>query len=188
MGLNNLTSGNLLYIVKGKIEQIVQAGTEGAIVKENGAIVKQYNNITGHIVDFSVKDSKFAGKRDLYLKLRDNEDGGTEYTLVFGIGTGYFTSFARAVPNINIAEPVSLSFLYRKENDEVDSAIFVRQGSNFENLVERYYKADNKAAMKELPEPNKVTVKGLDVWDYTEQEDFLLNVLREQIEEEAMPF
>jgi hypothetical protein len=87
------------------------------------------------------------------------------------------------MPNINSQHPLFLGLGYDRERGR--NFLYARQG---EEKVGFHFTKENPNG---LPEPTKKTVKGKEVWDWEEQENFLYEVAMDfssKLESSDIPF
>ena len=168
MGLgNNSGSANFITIVHGKWTLRVPEGTEGASsrVLEKGpnagtAINELYfDYIDGELVGGEFKTGQYG--TDLCLNLRDDKD----YTVQIPLESGFFSNFAKACPNIDPTQKLFLGLGKDKEKDRF--FLYLKQGGD---TVHSAFTKDNPNGM---PPPVKKSVKGVEKWDFEDQENFL---------------
>ena len=191
MGLTNSEASNskIVTIVKGKFtirlmddtdhpnaveREITMGGNAGKIVKE-----LQCTGIEGTIERCYVDESDYGA--NLITELIDDE--GARFKLQIALDSQFFGQYAKRMPNIDTAKPLFLGLGYDRERGR--NFLYARQG---EDKVSMAYTKDNPNG---LPEPTKKTVKGKEVWDWEEQENFLYEVAMDfssKLESSDVPF
>lgn len=176
MGLTNgaTTSSKIVTIVKGKftirlpegsddpnaIERTLEKGVNaGKVVKE-----LQYTGIEGTIETCHVEESEYG--TNFVTELIDDE--GSRFKLQMPLDSQFFGQYAKRMPNIDTSKPLFLGLGYDKERGR--NFLYARQDGV---KVSMAYTKENPNG---LPEPTKKTVKGKEVWDWEEQENFLYEV------------
>lgn len=176
MGLTNGTSNNskIVTIVKGKftirlpegadepnaVERTLEKGANaGKVVKE-----LQYTGIEGTIERCYVDESEYGA--NFITELVDDENA--RFKLQIPLDSQFFGQYAKRMPNIDTTQPLFLGLGYDRERER--NFLYARQG---EDKVGMAYTKENPNG---LPEPTKKTVKGKEVWDWEEQENFLYEV------------
>lgn len=190
MGLTNGTSNSkIVTIVKGKftirlsddsdnpsaVERTLEKGVNaGKVVKE-----LQYTGIEGTIETCYVDESEYGA--NFITDLIDDE--GSKFKLQIPLDSQFFGQYAKRMPNINTAKPLFLGLGYDKERGR--NFLYARQD---DVKISMAYTKDNPNG---LPEPTKKTVKGKEVWDWEEQENFLYEVAMDfssRLETSDIPF
>ena len=191
MGLTNSETSNskIVTIVKGKftirlpddsdnpeaVERELTMGVNaGKIVKE-----LQYSGIEGTILGCYVDESDYGA--NLITELVDEE--GSRYKLQIPLDSQFFGQYAKRMPNIDLTKELFLGLGYDRERGR--NFLYARQGD--ENVSMAYTKENPNG----LPEPTKKTVKGKEVWDFEEQENFLYEVAMDfstKVQSSDVPF
>jgi len=191
MGLTNSETSNskIVTIVKGKftIRLPDDSNNPKAVEREltmgvnAGKIVKelQYTGIEGSIERCYVDESDYGA--NLITELVDEE--GSRFKLQIPLDSQFFGQYAKRMPNIDTSKPLFLGLGYDRERGR--NFLYARQG---DEKVSMAYTKDNPNG---LPEPTKKTVKGKEVWDFEEQENFLYEVAMDfstKLESSDVPF
>jgi hypothetical protein len=191
MGLTNSEASNskIVTIVKGKFTIRLMDDTDhpNAVEREitmgvnAGKIVKelQYTGIEGTIERCYVDESDYGA--NLITELIDDE--GARFKLQIALDSQFFGQYAKRMPNIDTAKPLFLGIGYDRERGR--NFLYARQDGE---KVSMAYTKDNPNG---LPEPTKKTVKGKEVWDWEEQENFLYEVamnFSSKLETSDVPF
>lgn len=191
MGLTNNETSNskIVTIVKGKftIRLPDDSNNPKAVEREltmgvnAGKIVKelQYTGIEGSIERCYVDESDYGA--NLITELVDEE--GSRFKLQIPLDSQFFGQYAKRMPNIDTSKPLFLGLGYDRERGR--NFLYARQG---DEKVSMAYTKDNPNG---LPEPIKKTVKGKEVWDFEEQENFLYEVAMDfsiKLESSDVPF
>ena len=191
MGLTNTSSNasKIVTIVRGKftlrladdsdnpkaVERTLEKGANaGKVVKE-----LHYTGIEGNITSCYVDESDFGA--NFITELVDDEDA--RFKLQIPLDSQFFGQYAKRMPNIDISKPLFLGLGYDKEHNR--NFLFARQNG------EKVSMAFTKDNLNGMPEPNKKTVKGKEVWDWEEQENFLYEVAVDfcsKLESQDIPF
>jgi len=191
MGLTNSETSNskIVTIVKGKftirlpddsdnpkaVERELTMGVNaGKIVKE-----LQYTGIEGSIERCYVDESEYGV--NYMTELVDDES--SRFKLQIPLDSQFFGQYAKRMPNIDTSKPLFLGLGYDRERGR--NFLYARQG---DEKVSMAYTKDNPNG---LPEPTKKTVKGKEVWDFEEQENFLYEVAMDfstKLESSDVPF
>ena len=170
MGLGNNSGGNkkFITIVGGKWTARVPEGTEGATerVLEKGPNAGKpiyelyYSYVDGNIVGGEIKQGNFG--TDICLDL---EDDGVVYTVQIPLESGYFSQFAKAVPNIDPTKKLFIGLGLDKERNK--PFLYMKQDGQ---TVHSAFTKDNPNG---CPPPIKKEVMGKTKWDFEDQENFL---------------
>lgn len=181
----NTPSVTYLQIRGGKIVRPVKEPTEKSVSRENKAkkIVHEefYDNITGVITAVETKQSEYG--KFWVVKLDVN---GKKYNVEFNYSGGYASTFLKALPNIDLTLPVTIIPNQQIVDEKTKAVIFLNQGGK---AIKHFFTKDNPNGMPSL---KKTKHKGVEVWDDTEQMDFLEAYVQKlfhggKVEEEA-PF
>ncbi len=191
MGLTNSETSNskIVTIVKGKftIRLPDDSNNPKAVEREltmgvnAGKIVKelQYTGIEGSIERCYVDESEYGV--NYMTELVDDES--SRFKLQIPLDSQFFGQYAKRMPNIDTSKPLFLGLGYDRERGR--NFLYARQG---DEKVSMAYTKDNPNG---LPEPTKKTVKGKEVWDFEEQENFLYEVAMDfstKLESSDVPF
>ena len=191
MGLTNNETSNskIVTIVKGKftIRLPDDSNNPKAVEREltmgvnAGKIVKelQYTGIEGSIERCYVDESEYGV--NYMTELVDDES--SRFKLQIPLDSQFFGQYAKRMPNIDTSKPLFLGLGYDRERGR--NFLYARQG---DEKVSMAYTKDNPNG---LPEPTKKTVKGKEVWDFEEQENFLYEVAMDfstKLESSDVPF
>lgn len=168
---------DVAFVKKGQIYVSCEPGTKGA-VENNGKFYLPADELEGCVVKIEVKPNKKNDKYApvVYLHIAD-EKGENVGLFLFSYGSGYFSSFAKAAPNINFAHPVSITAIYSEDDGKKSSSLLIKQGGSYAKWA--YVKDD----MKDCP-PAVKDAKGN--WDFSDQNAWLGKKLKEQIESQAV--
>jgi len=191
MGLTNTSSvtSKIVTIVNGKFTIRLMDDTDHPKAVEReltkgvnaGKIVKElhYTGLEGTIDKCYVDESGYGA--NFVTELVDDED--SRFKLQMALDSKFFGEYAKRMPNIDVSKPLFLGLGYDKENGR--SFLYARQN---DEKVPMAYTKDNPNG---LPQPTKKTVKGKEVWDWEEQENFLYEVavdFASKLETSDIPF
>ncbi len=178
MGLNKQTNTkNAVYCFQGKM---ITAATEksSTTIEKNGKLYETYNSLTGKITGVNVVEG-YEGSKDLVVSI--TEDGET-YNLQFGVNSGYFRSFSRMFPNVDTLKDLEIFCTFKDEDGKSKSGIVIQQDGVW---VRRFYTYEN---MGNCPVAIPVEVNGSTTYDYTEQNNFLIESIISKFAKEKLPF
>jgi hypothetical protein len=131
---------------------------------------EKYDFVEGIITSINTKENDY-GKFWL-IGLSDN---GENYQIQFNYSGGTASAFLKILPNIDLKRPVKIQPSQKIENDKKKSSLFISQGGN---TLKWFWNKDNTG---ELPQIEKIKVKGKEVWDDSKQMEFLENYVRSEI-------
>ncbi len=178
MGLSN-TSGGITYLNM----------KQGKFARKNAnGDIELFDSVSGVIKDVRFEDDEYQGSkfRKLLLTL---EDAGTKYLVQVRTDSGYFRGLTNSIANADVSQEVKLIANSKTgDNGKPQTTIFVNQNGK---ALKWKWSKDNQG---ELPELEKVKVKGQYVYDNSKQleffEKFWTNIVKTEkpaIEEDA-PF
>jgi hypothetical protein len=178
MGLSN-TSGGITYLNM----------KQGKFARKNAnGDIELFDSVSGVIKDVRFEDDEYQGSkfRKLLLTL---EDAGTKYLVQVRTDSGYFRGLTNSIANADVSQEVKLIANSKTgDNGKPQTTIFVNQNGK---ALKWKWSKDNQG---ELPELEKVKVKGQYVYDNSKQleffEKFWTNIIKTEkptIEEDA-PF
>lgn len=191
MGLTNSSSNSskIVTIVRGKFTIRLPEGSDDPNAVERtlekgvnaGKVVKelQYTGIEGKIIRCYTDESEYGS--NYITELEDDE--GSRFKLQIPVDNIFFSQYAKRMPNIDTEKPLFLGIGYDRESDR--NFLFARQNGE---KVPMAYTKDNQNGM---PQPTKKTVKGKEIWDWEEQENFLYEVAMDfsgKLETNDVPF
>ena len=191
MGLTNATTNNskIVTIVKGKFTIRLPEGADDPNAVERtlekganaGKVVQelQYTGIEGTIERCYVDESEYGA--NFITELIDDENA--RFKLQIPLDSQFFGQYAKRMPNIDVSKPLFLGLGYDRERER--NFLYAKQG---DEKVGMAFTKDNPNG---LPEPTKKTVKGKEVWDWEEQENFLYEVAMDfsaKLETADVPF
>lgn len=182
MGLtsNNYVPRTFLGISdEGKIVQRCKEAGEGVITRTNkkGTTVheRQFDALSGRLVSASVKSTDFD---NIHIEKGQwvfvIEDGGREYTLSLPYSSGYAKQLVNclcAADSFNDIEIKPYKFIPKGES-KTKQGVVVRSGGE---------KLSWKFSLDDMPKMEKKKIKGQEVFDDSEQLEFLENAMREHV-------
>jgi hypothetical protein len=180
MGLEKASGRkNFLSIADGKLVLQHQNPIEGTTVErinKNGRTVHEefFTSITAHITAVQSEETTFGKVWEVELK----DENGETYLLSFNYSSRYTNNFFRALPNVNLEQPVKLSPWSMK--DKQDASKKVIGLSLYQEAcggkVPFAFDKENPGAM---PEMKQTKLKGKTVWDDSDQLEFFENMAKE---------
>jgi hypothetical protein len=176
MALENFSSGKkFLSIADGKLVQTfkeAQPGTKERINKNSKVVHEMhYDAIVGEIIAIGKKENDYG----IFLTV-DIKDGADIYQISTQFSGRYSSSFLKALPNIDLANPVRLlpwSMVDKNDASRKITGITLYQNDgNGWVKIAPYYTKENPNG---LPEMVKIKVKGKETWDDSAMMDFLFD-------------
>ena len=191
MGLTNTSNrtSKIVTIVRGRFTIRLPEGADDPNAVERtlekganaGKVIKelQYTGIEGLIKSSYFEDSNFG--TNFVTELEDDE--GARFKLQISFKSQFFSQYAKRMPNIDKSKPLFLGIGYDRERERH----FLYAKQNGDKVLMNFTKENPNG----MPPPIKKTVKGKEVWDWEEQENFLYEVAMDFSGEESkedMPF
>ena len=192
MGLqSNQGSGVFLSISNGKLVRQFKQATDHSVSRVNkaGKEVHEefYDSLIGQIKDIKTKESEYGKFWVLTVT-----DGTINYFLEMKYSSGYSVSFLKALPNVDLKKPVTLSPKLYIDGDKKSSVLFLNQNGA---AIKHFFTKDNPNGMPQL---EKIKVKGIETWDDTKRMEFLEDYVKThilskisslpEVNEEEVPF
>lgn len=163
----------------GKLAKKATAETEGAVKNiynagkpdEKTVYQLEYKAIKGMITGMYYNKHEQYGE-SLNVIIDD------EYALQLKVGSRYYYSFVKTLPNLDFAQPVTFN-PWRKEKPDgkISAALYLNQGGG-KDSVKWYFTQETPNGM---PEMKKVTFKGEEKWDDTDMQVFCKKFVEEKI-------
>lgn len=175
MGLSNKTASKQTFvtIVGGRFTVRLQDGDNNPDAVERvlekgqnaGKTVRelQFTHLDGIIQSGEMHRSDFG--TDFTLNMVDGEEA---FKLQIPLDSQYFGQVAKRLPNLDPTKRVVFGLGYDKERQK--NFLFIQQDGS---SIHMNFTKDNPNGM---PPPVKKTVKGVEKWDFEEQENFLYDV------------
>lgn len=177
MGLSNTTGGITYLNLK-----------EGKFARKNAnGDIELFDAVDGLITGIEFQDDEYNGTKFRKLKLT-LEDESQKYLVQVRTDSGYYRGLTNSIANADINQPVKLIASSKLgDNGKPQTTIFVNQNGK---ALKWKWSKDNPG---ELPELEKVKVKGQMVYDNSKQleyfEKFWLSLKKiEKPTEEEAPF
>jgi len=169
MALTNSNSNYIyLSVFNGKITRRVAEGTPGAIERENknGKQVFEltYDNLSGRLLNIEFRDGDYG--KEIHFVVADGID---KYRLQIPFSSPAAKGFISRFPNCNLKGIIE--FRTGFDNEKSRTFSFLRQDGT---TIHSAYTKDNPG---DMPPMKKIKVKGQDVWDDSEQLEFLEKML-----------
>jgi hypothetical protein len=173
MGLNNNQSSSIyLQISNGKLVRSFSSPTQKSVSRTNkvGKEVHEefYDSLTGYVKGISTKETEY-GK---FWVINVN-DGESDYTLSTNYSGGYAVSFLKAIPNADLSRVMTITPKIMVDGDKRNSVMFINQDGKG---LKHYWTKDNPG---QLPNLEKIKIKGKDTWDDTKRLEYLENFVKD---------
>ena len=178
MGLNTQASQGgrtiFLNITNGKLVRQMKEKTDKSVERTNkmGRLVHEefYDSMDGLLVGIDTKESEYGKFWVISLK-----SGDETYKLEVNYSSGYAVSFLKTLPNVDLSKQVTVTPRLIIDGDKKSSVIFVAQGGK---ALKHFWNKDNPG---ELPQLEKIKVKGKETWDDSKRLEYLENYAKEYI-------
>ena len=181
MGLNNNQSSSIyLQISNGKLVRSFSSPTPKSVSRTNkvGKEVHEefYDSLTGYVKGISTKETEY-GK---FWVINVN-DGESDYTLSTNYSGGYAVSFLKAIPNADLSRVMTITPKIMVDGDKRNSVMFINQDGKG---LKHYWTKDNPG---NLPNLEKIKIKGKDTWDDTKRLEYLENFVKDLFNSKVEP-
>jgi hypothetical protein len=181
MGLNNNQSSSIyLQISNGKLVRSFSSPTPKSVSRTNkvGKEVHEefYDSLTGYVKGISTKETEY-GK---FWVINVN-DGESDYTLSTNYSGGYAVSFLKAIPNADLSRMMTITPRIMVDGDKRNSVMFINQDGKG---LKHYWTKDNPG---QLPNLEKIKIKGKDTWDDSRRLEYLENFVKDLFKSKVEP-
>jgi hypothetical protein len=150
--------------------------TKGKLaIKKQDKTVETFDSLTGHLSGIEIKEDEYQGTK--FEKLELTLDDDSRYILQMRLDSGYARGFLFAIKNADLSQPMTIIPNSKEVNGKSQNTVFLKQGNTSLKWV---WTKDHPG---DLPQLSKVVVKGKDVWDNTDQ----MNYLKEMLQKEIIP-
>ena len=181
MGLNSSgsnTNVNYLSISDGKIAKRVKTEEPGTVkcTSKDGSKTwweHRYNSVSGRITGARKKDSEMGFGSKLQIDITDGMD---KFVLEMPWSSRYSSGFFLCMPNIDSSRSVVFNPWMKVIDGTKKTMLYLKYDGSNDNISHYWTKDDPK----ELPQMQKIRVKGQDVWDDTERQEFFEKYLNEK--------
>jgi hypothetical protein len=174
MALGNSSNAIYLTISDGKIVRQFKTPTSLSTERttKTGKLVheEKYDFVEGMITSISTRENDYG--KFWVIGMRDGSDN---FNIQFNYSGGTAGAFLKILPNIDLTKNVKLEPSQKIENDKKKSSLFISQGGT---TLKWFWNKDNAG---ELPQLEKLKVKGKEVWDDSKQMEFLENYVNTKI-------
>lgn len=179
MGLNE-GGGQRTYlkISDGKIAKRVTEETQGAVkcTNKDGSktwFEKRFASVTGFVTDIKKRETTFGV--DLAITICDSD--GEVFELQMPWSSRYSSGFFLCMPNINFTREITFTPWMKVVDDVKKTMLYLTHKGDQDN-IQWYWTKDNPG---DLPQMVKMKVKGQEVWDDTERQEYFEKYIHEQV-------
>lgn len=172
MGLNQGGSASKTYLTisDGKIAKKVKTEEQGAVkcASKDGSKTwweHRYRSISGKIKSVQKKDSDMGFGSRLVIEIQDGPD---YFNLEMPWSSRYSSGFFLTMPNIDVNKQIEFVPWMKEIDGKKKTMLYLRHEGEQDN-IQWYWTKENPQG---LPEMKKIRVKGTDVWDDTDRQDF----------------
>ena len=176
-----ISDGKLVVSHKNEIPGITETRTN-----KNGKVVheQKFKSFTGLVKSIKSKDTSFGKVWELEMQ---DGDSGEAVIVSWNYSSRYTNHFFRAIENVNLQEPVTLSpWSMKDKNDSSRTVIgltMYQEGQGFEkDKVPFKYTKENPGKMPELQQTKR---KGKTEWDDSDQLEFFEQIASNLFEQET---
>ena len=163
-----------LSISDGKVCRRVPNQTSSSVMrttKDNRIVHEEfYNGWLGKITDIKTRETDYGKEWNVTL-----DDGTVKAVLQFKYSSGYAASFLKALPNVELNQPVTISPKLTIDGDKKRTTLFVNQNGS---AVKWAYTKENPNG---CPGLKQIKVKGQTTWDDSEMMEFLEQMVQSEI-------
>jgi hypothetical protein len=181
MGLNKGENAGTIYlsVANGRLVRQHKEATKETVQRENkqGRIVHEefFKDLTGRITKIATKENDYGKQWQVIIV-----DGDDKYMVQMPYSGRYSSSFLKALPNVDPAEPVK--FMPWEMDDKNRAGKTVTGVTLYQNDGNGWVKIKSAFTKEEpngLPEMKKVKVKGKETWDDSAMMEHLESVAAE---------
>ena len=171
MALSQLGGTNLTYLsvsdgnLTRQHKQANDRTTER--VTKTGKLVfeERFRDLTGMITNVNTRENDYGKQWQLTF-----EDGSDTYIVSMPYSSRYASSFLKALPNINIHEPLRfMPWAMKDKNDVSKTVTGITMYQNDTKIAPAYTRDEPNG----LPQMEKIKVKGKEQWDDSAMMEFL---------------
>ena len=157
----SVSDGNLVRQHKTANERTTERVTKtGKLVYE-----ERFKDLTATLVNISTRENHYGKQWQLEFK-----DGDATYIVSMPYSSRYASSFLKALPNINISEPLRfMPWAMKDKNDPSKTVTGVTMYQSNEKIAPAFTKENPNG----LPQMEKIKVKGKEQWDDSAMMEYL---------------
>lgn len=174
-GTSNTQTNGMKYLsfLDGKFTQKVEEGTQGAEARKNknDVIVHElrYDTLGGQIIKMETEASEYGKQLNVIMDVSTVEEPEAKIKLRLSLSSGPAKGLLSRLPIIDFNQDVLLKgFKIERKDKPGKFGTYLVPYQNGSKL-ESFYTKDNPNG---LPPMKKIKVKGVDVWDDTDQIEF----------------
>lgn len=141
--------------------------------KESGEVyyVREYTEFAGYLVGVEFRESRIdTSKTECVLNM--DIGTGSNVKIQFNVGSGYWYNFSKMIGNADLSQPIRLIPKYEEKDGKKSSSLFLAQEPGY---LKSLYTKDSPNG---IPEGKKVTIGKKEVWDFSEQEEWLIEKIK----------
>lgn len=175
MGAIQQNNAIYLSIADGKLSRRMMNPTETSVQRttKDGRVVNEelYKGWQGKITAIHVRTHAEYGK--FWNVTLTDKDGDAIIQMKYS--SGYASAFLKTLPNINLADEITFTPFMKIENEKKKTTVFISQ---YGQTLKHYF---NKENPHNLPQMQKVRIKGETVWDDTDMMEFLEDMVNKKV-------
>lgn len=179
MGLENSAGGSRVYlkISDGRVSRRCDANEKGAIECTNKDGSKtwhevRYDQVSGYVTNVATRETDWG--KDLCVTI---EDEGIAYELQMKYDSRYAKGFLMVAPNVDFSRKIVFRPWMKIVDDKKKTNLYLsHQGDS--DSIEWFWTKENP---KDLPQMVVVKYKGKDVWDNTDQMNYLWDFMTNNV-------
>lgn len=157
----SVSDGNLVRQHKTANERTTERVTKtGKLVFE-----ERFKDLTATLVNINTRENDYGKQWQLEFK-----DGDATYIVSMPYSSRYASSFLKALPNVNISEPLRFMPWAMKDKNDPSKTVTGITCYQFDLKIPPYYTKENPNG---LPQMVKIKVKGKEQWDDSDMTSFL---------------
>lgn len=123
---------------------------------------EHYRGWSGVITSVKTRDTDYGKEWNVTIK-----DGDEIAILSFKYSSGYAASFLKALPNVDLSQPVAIQPVSNEVDGKKRTAIFINQNGV---AIKWAYTKENPNG---CPSLEKIKIKGVEQWDDSKMMEFL---------------
>lgn len=132
--------------------------------------IELYENLTGRIVGVQFKDESYNGQ-DFLVAVFEIVDNVDTYLLQIRVDSGYFRTLCNSLKSGDVNRIVKLSAMFTDAGGKTKTVMFVKQDGK---TLKHFHTQDK---LGDLPPLEKVTYKGKERYDGTNQQKYWMDWL-----------
>ena len=191
-GVSNTETGGFKYLsfMAGKFVQRVPEGTKGAEPRELkkgpkiGTTIHElkYDKLGGQIINVETEQSEYGQQLHIYLDVSTVEEPDSKIKLSLSLSSGPAKGFLSRLPVIDFLKDVELKGFYIEKKEKPGKfGTYLVPYQDGQKLASFYTREEPKG----LPQMVQIKVKGLLVWDDSDQLAFFEGLIKNTVFPEA---